>query len=241
MPTFDAVNSGSITRNPFTQNEHLLRSKVKLPSSTYVKVQKYFSSATIRSSFLHLISIERDFLLLLLAWVYNSAPKTVSDAPDLAGTYQPRLEAPLLFEFPPKILTKELAMLHTQELLSRFVKRSTGFITPIIIFVCFLTHPFPGFGQCTAPSFAPAANFPARNGPFKIAVGDFNGDGKLDLAVPNLNADRVSVLLGNGAGSFTLGGDYPVGSEPNAAAAGDFNGDGKLDLAVVNNSSFGNG
>jgi FG-GAP-like repeat len=132
-------------------------------------------------------------------------------------------------------------MLHIQELFSHFVKRPPGFIIPIVIIVCFFTHPVLGFGQCTTPSFAPATNFAAGNRPSNIAVGDFNGDGKRDLAVPDINSDSVSILLGNGAGSFTLGGSFSVGHEPTSAAAGDFNGDGKLDLAVVNYGSFGFG
>jgi len=133
-------------------------------------------------------------------------------------------------------------MAYTHELLNRSGRNAfTGFSIPIIILVCLLTHTIPGFGQCTAPTFAPATNFAAGDGPYKMAVGDFNGDRNLDLAVPNINADRVSILLGNGAGSFMLGGSFPVGHEPTAAAAGDFNNDGKLDLAVVNATSFGNG
>jgi len=133
-------------------------------------------------------------------------------------------------------------MPRTQDLLNHSGRTAfTGFSIPIIILVCLVTDTFPGFGQCTAPSFAPATKFAAGNGPYKMAVGGFNGDTNLDLAVPNINADRVSILLGNGAGGFMLGGSFAVGHAPTAAAAGDFNSDGKLDLAVVNQSSFGNG
>jgi hypothetical protein len=117
----------------------------------------------------------------------------------------------------------------------------TGFRIPSILLVCLLTNTYPGFSQCPVPSFAPAANFAAGDGPYKLAIGDFNGDKNLDLAVPNSSADKVSILFGNGAGTFTLGGTFAVGHVPIAAAAGDFNGDGTLDLAVVNSSSFGNG
>jgi hypothetical protein len=89
-------------------------------------------------------------------------------------------------------------------------------------------------GQCTAPSFAPATNFAAGNGPYLTAVADFNGDGKLDLAVPNFDADQVSILLGNGMGGFTPAGSFAVGDGPTSVAAGDFNSDGNLDLAVTN-------
>jgi hypothetical protein len=67
-------------------------------------------------------------------------------------------------------------------------------------------------------------------------VGDFNGDGKLDLATANPTLGTVSVLLGNGDGTFQA----PITTAPIAGgaislAAGDFNGDHKLDLVMVNN------
>jgi FG-GAP-like repeat/Abnormal spindle-like microcephaly-assoc'd, ASPM-SPD-2-Hydin len=63
---------------------------------------------------------------------------------------------------------------------------------------------------------------------------DFNGDGKLDLAVTNGGDNAVSVLLGNGDGTFRSQVNYSTGNSPNSVAVGDFNGDGKLDLVVVN-------
>jgi hypothetical protein len=74
--------------------------------------------------------------------------------------------------------------------------------------------------------------------PEAIAVGDFNDDGHLDLAVANEGGDTVSILLGNGDGTFQPQIDVPVGSEPTSIVAGDFNGDGRTDLAVTN---FGSG
>ena len=68
-------------------------------------------------------------------------------------------------------------------------------------------------------------------------AGDFNGDGKLDLAVSNQQSGTVSILLGNGNGTFSRKATLRVGAEPNALTVGDFNGDGKLDLAVVNSGS----
>jgi len=65
-------------------------------------------------------------------------------------------------------------------------------------------------------------------------VGDFNADGKPDLAVANSGSDDVSVLLGNGDGAFQTAVNYGAGSVPYSLAAGDFNGDGTRDLAVAN-------
>ena len=65
-------------------------------------------------------------------------------------------------------------------------------------------------------------------------VGDFNGDGKVDLAVTNATDNKVSILLGNGDGTFQPQATYDVGGQPGPIAVGDFNGDGKLDLAVGN-------
>jgi hypothetical protein len=67
-----------------------------------------------------------------------------------------------------------------------------------------------------------------------IVAGDFNGDGKLDLAVTDSSGNAVLVLLGNGDGSFQSPITIPVGNGPVAIVAGDFNNDGKLDLAVAN-------
>jgi hypothetical protein len=73
-------------------------------------------------------------------------------------------------------------------------------------------------------------------------VGDFNGDNKVDLAVANYGAQTVSVLLGNGDGTFQGHADYGSGSNPLSLAVGDFDGNGRLDLAVANYSQGkGNG
>ena len=68
--------------------------------------------------------------------------------------------------------------------------------------------------------------------------GDFNGDGKLDLAVANQKSNSVSVLLGNGDGTFRVAVSYSAGTGPASVTSGDFNGDGKLDLVTAN--TYGN-
>jgi hypothetical protein len=68
-------------------------------------------------------------------------------------------------------------------------------------------------------------------------VGDFNGDGLPDLAVANAISQNVSVLLGNGDGSFLGAQNFGAGSFPVSVAVDDFNGDGLPDLAVANDFS----
>ena len=63
-------------------------------------------------------------------------------------------------------------------------------------------------------------------------MGDFNGDGKQDLAVANFNSFNVSILLGNGAGGFSAPTSFGVGADSVFVAVGDFNGDGRQDLAL---------
>src|SRR5436190_17845962 len=60
---------------------------------------------------------------------------------------------------------------------------------------------------------------------------DLNGNGKLDLAGAGANA--VSVMLGNGDGTFGAKTDFPTAADPQAVAAGDFNSDGKMDLVAT--------
>lgn len=66
-----------------------------------------------------------------------------------------------------------------------------------------------------------------------MAVGDFNRDGRPDLAVANNSSPALSVLLGNGDGSFQAKQTYPVGEGALAVALGDFNADKKLDILVA--------
>jgi Bacterial Ig-like domain (group 3)/FG-GAP-like repeat len=75
--------------------------------------------------------------------------------------------------------------------------------------------------------------------PSQLAAGDFNGDGKLDLVVGYQGGSAVSVLLGNGNGTFQPFVDYATATQPTAVTVGDFNGDGNLDLATANFGSFG--
>lgn len=87
-------------------------------------------------------------------------------------------------------------------------------------------------------TFTPAAGSPIAvgNAPNAIVAADFLNNGKLDLAVTNFNDNTITILLGNGDGTFTASSNSPiaVGNGPYSIAVADFNGDGKLDLAVAN-------
>ena len=64
-------------------------------------------------------------------------------------------------------------------------------------------------------------------------MGDVNGDGNLDLAVTNASSNDVSVLVGNGDGTFQAPVNFAAGGHPLGLARGDVNGDRKPDLAVA--------
>jgi DNA-binding CsgD family transcriptional regulator len=77
------------------------------------------------------------------------------------------------------------------------------------------------------------AFFSAPISPNVVAVGDFNDDGKPDLAVAKAHSREILIMLGNGDGTFKPGASYKTKGAAHSIAVGDFNGDGKLDLAVV--------
>lgn len=89
------------------------------------------------------------------------------------------------------------------------------------------------FKQATASPFAMPSGVA---GPIAMVEGDFNGDGKADLAIVNQTSNDVTILLGNGDGTFTQATNSPiaVGKTPVAIATGDVNGDAHPDIAVVN-------
>jgi FG-GAP-like repeat len=79
-------------------------------------------------------------------------------------------------------------------------------------------------GTDTGSLFGTATNFGVGISPRSVAVGDFNGDTTLDLAVTNVNSNNVSILLGTGTGSlFGTATNFGVGTQPASVAVGDFN------------------
>lgn len=86
----------------------------------------------------------------------------------------------------------------------------------------------------TSVTFGRAVNYPVRGSAASVAVGDFNGDGRRDLAVAD--ATGVAVLLGRGDGTFQPAVNYRVQGGGNGVAIGDLNGDGHPDLVVADSS-----
>jgi hypothetical protein len=70
-----------------------------------------------------------------------------------------------------------------------------------------------------------------------LAAADVDGDNHLDLLTVNGHSNDISVLVGNGDGTFHAKGTFAVGEYPGAMAASDLNGDGKVDLATANYDS----
>jgi hypothetical protein len=94
-------------------------------------------------------------------------------------------------------------------------------------------------------TFQPAVTYPVGTAPKAVAVGDFNGDGVMDLAVGNSgdptagDDGNVSILFGNGDGTFQSANNVPGGKNPFAIATADFNRDSKADLVLIGSSGVG--
>lgn len=98
-------------------------------------------------------------------------------------------------------------------------------------------------------TFGPAVDHDASVAPQVVTLGDFNGDGQLDLAVanqgdPNSYASKVpgsevSIMLNQHGGTFGAAVNYFVGNWPNSLSTADLNGDGKLDLAIGAQTNLG--
>lgn len=129
---------------------------------------------------------------------------------------------------------------------------SFAFLVAIALFILFIIAP--NTGQLSALPHAARmqsdipgvqtlnfqrTDYTTGNNPQSVAVGDFNKDGKLDMAVSNYNngnAGTVSVFLGNGDGTFQPKVDYATGNGPVVVIVGDFNHDGNLDLVTANDT-----
>ncbi len=85
--------------------------------------------------------------------------------------------------------------------------------------------------------FTSSGNFPALNNPTSLTVGDFDGDGKMDVLTGDPGNGSGALLLGAGNGTFGPPAKLASGGTPQAVASGDFNGDGLTDVAFPDTGS----
>jgi len=98
-----------------------------------------------------------------------------------------------------------------------------------------------GDGSFAAPLITPQVD---NSFPRPLAIADFNGDHKPDVAVPQYPRDQTQfgsllIFLGDGDGTFATPASYFAGEFPGVAVTGDFNNDGKIDVAVSSSSGIG--
>jgi hypothetical protein len=86
----------------------------------------------------------------------------------------------------------------------------------------------------TVPGFLGPVNYAVGSNPLAVATGDFNGDGRADLVTANSDKGSVSVLSGNGDGTFQAARTFRAGVAPFSVVVGDLNGDGKMDIVTAN-------
>jgi hypothetical protein len=108
-----------------------------------------------------------------------------------------------------------------------------GGVTTMRTFTLTVTTP----PTCGPITFAPKTNYAVEPHPRAVVIGDFNRDGRQDLAVANGDSASVSVLLGKITGGFGPAVNFGTVGSPASVAVGDFNGDGKQDLATADGNT----
>ncbi len=162
------------------------------------------------------------------AFYGGAGPITVS-----LGAGDGTFHAPIAFPskyFVQQLLTGDLNKDGKADLLAVTIDSSSSFITYYI-------SVFLGKGDGTFGAEADYPLPPVYGDAFEVALADFNGDGKLDLAIADTNS--ISVRFGNGDGSFADPVSVPSGTYPSALTAMDVNGDGKQDLVYSGGGNNG--
>src|ERR1700736_2177911 len=115
--------------------------------------------------------------------------------------------------------------------MNKSVSASTRLLAVIVSGILFHTQLVFAAG-CDLPMFGGARLFPSVTGSQMLATGDFNHDGFIDLAVANGPGGIISILLGNGDGTFLPAVNYASGGFASWIGVADFNGDGNPDVVV---------
>ena len=109
----------------------------------------------------------------------------------------------------------------------------------LLVVTLVLRFSFSNLANAATIAFQPPVSYPVGTNPGAVSVGDFNGDGKLDLAVVNhgfsdtRDDGGVSILLGNGDGTFQTARNFSAGKQPESIAIADFNSDGNADIITA--------
>jgi hypothetical protein len=131
------------------------------------------------------------------------------------------------------------------------MKTRKNMLTSALLCLAFVAASHHGYAATIG--FQPPVTYPVGTNPRAVSVADFNGDEILDLAVVNFGFSDtgdnggVSILLGNGDGTFQPARNFGAGKMPESIAIADFNGDNKPDIVAVSelanvlNVLFGNG
>ncbi len=110
-------------------------------------------------------------------------------------------------------------------------------LAPLALLILAAVAAVPGTSRAALLFAAPFLSFDAGDGSYSVAIADLNADGRPDLAVANAGSSSVSVLLGNGDGTFGVKTDFATGGGPNSVVIANLNADGRPDLAVANENS----
>ncbi len=119
-------------------------------------------------------------------------------------------------------------------------KKTCTFVLILLVLVFSAMGVTPAMAVIDGTSFAIKVDFTTGTNPDRVAIGDLDGDGKLDLAVTNNLSNTISVFRNistSGAIAYASKVDFTTGTTPLGVAIGDLDGDGKSDLAVTNNNN----
>ncbi|MBV9957301.1 MAG: VCBS repeat-containing protein [Acidobacteria bacterium] len=116
------------------------------------------------------------------------------------------------------------------------IQKAHVFLLTLVCLMSLMTAEIYADG-CAGVNLKGTRNYSVGQTPYDVVPGDFNLDGKPDIAVADYSVSSVRVAFGDGSGSFASVNTFAVGLNPTSLAVGDFNGDGKPDLVTANNGT----